>query len=223
MGGWRGPATPHLPVWRWPARRGGELALLAGATYPEVGAVVGWAASGVVWPGLGDDGHVGGPAWIRGGVEVPYAVPDELPPGAGRSGEAIYLRSTFAAALADGRSESASICVERIHGRLMLIAGGDDRLWPAAAFAEAVIGRLVEQSHQVPVRYLHYPAAGHMAGRPPGLPALPPAPPHPADGRRYHLGGTAAADAASGADAWPRVVSFLAQASPPVEDEPVRG
>ena len=32
--------------------RGGELALLLAATYPEIVAVVGWVASGIIWPGL---------------------------------------------------------------------------------------------------------------------------------------------------------------------------
>ena len=193
------------------ASRGGELALLAGATFPEVTAVVGWAASGVVWAGLGPGGRVGGAAWTHRGVPVPYAIPDELSAEAGKGADPVVLRPTFAAPAA--RPEAAAVIpVERIHGPLVLISGGDDQLWPAGLLADLVVRRLGAHGQAVRVRHLHYPAAGHLAGRPPGLPAVPPAPPHPADGRRYLLGGTGAADAASGADAWPQVVDFLRQA-----------
>jgi dienelactone hydrolase len=58
--------------------KGGELALLLGATYPEdIGAVIGYAPSGVVWQGITSDREVyhGGPKspWALGGVPVPFA------------------------------------------------------------------------------------------------------------------------------------------------------
>jgi dienelactone hydrolase len=49
--------------------RGGELALLLGATYRAVRAVVGFVPSHVVWPGLG--GRSNAPAWTHRGVPVP--------------------------------------------------------------------------------------------------------------------------------------------------------
>lgn len=199
------------------ASRGGELALLAGAKFPQVRAVVGWAASGVVWAGLGVGGRVGGPAWTEGGEPVPYAVPSDLPSGYGRRGRPIVLRSTFEAPLQDGRTEESVIAVERVQGPLLLMSGGDDRLWPAAPLAEVAVSRLADRRHRFDVRHLHYQPAGHLAGRPPGLPAPPPASAHPADGRRYDLGGTPAADASSGADAWPQVVELLSQALPHVD------
>ncbi|HYX45065.1 MAG TPA: acyl-CoA thioesterase/BAAT N-terminal domain-containing protein, partial [Acidimicrobiales bacterium] len=55
--------------------RGGELALLAAATFPLVGAVVGWAASAVLWAGLGAGARVGGPAWTWADEALRFATP----------------------------------------------------------------------------------------------------------------------------------------------------
>ena len=50
--------------------RGGELALLLGATYSRIRAVVAYVPSGIVWPSFPPTGHS---AWTLGGKEAPYA------------------------------------------------------------------------------------------------------------------------------------------------------
>jgi pimeloyl-ACP methyl ester carboxylesterase len=84
--------------------RGGELALLLGATYHEIKAVVSYAGSGVVFGGYPGPG----PAWTLGGEAVPFA-PSELDLSPGRDRPAVV----------PGPAEElvkAEIPVERING-----------------------------------------------------------------------------------------------------------
>jgi hypothetical protein len=50
------------------ASRGGELAILSASLFPQIRAVVGYTASGVIWEGIGD----GKPAWTFRGQPFPY-------------------------------------------------------------------------------------------------------------------------------------------------------
>jgi nucleolar protein 56 len=53
--------------------RGGELALLLGSRTDDVGAIVGWVPSGLVWQGLGDGrAPADTSAWSVDGEPVPY-------------------------------------------------------------------------------------------------------------------------------------------------------
>lgn len=191
------------------ASRGAELALLGAAMFAEVGAVVNWAPSSVCWTGLAAGGRPGEPAWTWGGRALPFVVPESIASPPANERAAATLAPRFSAALARERSQEAAIPVERIRSPLLLVSGGDDQLWPSSAMADAVVRRLKAHAHPYPVHHLRYPKAGHFAGRPPGMPAAPPCPRHPVDGRRYAVGGTPAHDVASGADAWPRIVAFL--------------
>lgn len=192
--------------------RGGELALLAGALIGDIGAVVAYAAGGVVWAGL-DQASTGpdpGPAWSIAGVAHPYLLADA---GAVRSAtgcQPAVLAGAFAGALDDPRAlGGACIDVEAIAGPVLLITGGDDQLWPAHRLAELTMRRLAARGHRGGDRHLAYPQAGHRVGAIAGLPASPAVAVHPADGIAYALGGSRRADAASGADSWPKVVRFL--------------
>ena len=172
------------------ASRGAELALLVGATYPEVGSVVALVPSSVVWPAFAGDEQQGRPAWTRQGRPVPHA--------------------GFAEPIDDVALAAATIPVERIKGPILVISGGDDRIWPAALFAEKVMRRRRQSgARRLGDVHLHYPDAGHTAGRPPGPPASDGFSFHPVYNRPVATGGTKAANAASSLDAWPRILSFL--------------
>lgn len=54
---------------------------------------------------------------------------------------------------------AATIPVERISGDLLLIAGGDDRVWPSVAFATAISQR--RQAHGGRTTIVEHPDAGH--------------------------------------------------------------
>jgi uncharacterized protein len=198
--------------------KGGELALLLGATFPrDVGAVVGYAPSALVWQGIAFDREVyyGGPRspWAIRGEAVPF-VPLARPGAAEmiRMTEALIedrpigTRAFYERAL---RNESAvaaaSVPVEEIEAPVLLISGTDDRLWPSTRLSEMAIRRLEAHDRPFPREHLRYEGAGHMIA-PPGY--------EPAASwtNRFELGGSREADEFANADSWPRVIAFLEDA-----------
>ncbi len=191
--------------------RGAELALLAASGCSRVGAVVAFAGSGVVWPGIGSDGAMRC-AWTRNGHCLPYATPVDARDAAPQDGEPIALRGGFVRALDDGGSvAAASIPIERIAGPVFLISGGDDQMWPSDVFGELAMRRLASAHRPFADRHDSHPGAGHTVARPPALPT-PTTIVHPRNGTRYAIGGTKAANARAAAAAWPQAVAFLERA-----------
>lgn len=195
--------------------KGAELALLLGATYPgDVGAVVGYAPSPIVWQGIPFDREVyyGGPRspWSFRGEPVPFAplsrpLPSELIQMTGSffDGRAINARPFYERALDDGPAvEAASIAVEKIAGPVLLISGTDDGLWPSTRLSEMVMERLKAHDHPHPSEHLRYEGAGHMI-------ALPGYEPEESWGRRLELGGSREANEFANTDSWPKVLHFL--------------
>lgn len=114
--------------------RGGELALLLGATFPEVGAVVSYVGSGLVSSSPTDFSVS---AWTYRGEPVPQ----------------FFDLNT---------ANNAAIPVERINGPVLLISGEDDLLWPSALLSDIAMDRLVARGHAHPHEHLRYPDAGHF-------------------------------------------------------------
>ena len=85
----------------------------------------------------------------------------------------------------------------------MLIAGGDDLLWPSSTMALQVAARLRKDRHKFADQLLIYPGAGHDIGYP-----FVPTQRTIAAGTLL-LGGTAAANAHADVDAWTHVLEFL--------------
>ena len=125
--------------------RGGELALLLGAHYPGLKAVISYVGSGVVVSSPeGDE-----PAWTYRGREVPRVPYDEDP-----------SRIT-------GRQEQmAEIPVERTNGPILLFAAGDDQIWPSAHLSKIAMDRLVRYDHPYEDQLVDYPDAGHLIQAP---------------------------------------------------------
>src|SRR3954462_5304471 len=97
--------------------RGGELALLLGATYPAAfRVVVANVPSNVVWPGLSDDSET--PAWTLNGKPI-VSVPSHFT----EADRAFSGRERFLKRLTDAESAArAEIAVERIGGPLLLFS-----------------------------------------------------------------------------------------------------
>ena len=176
--------------------RGGELALLVGATFPQIRAVVGYVPSGVLWPGNDNTGRPQpGPAWTYRGTPLPYIT---------------TARSYFGTRYADPADLArATIPVEKINGPVLLISGEDDALWPSTQLAQIAMDRLAQYRHPFPDKHLHYAGAGHLIGEP-FLPTTALASYYdPTVEKTLNVGGNAPGYAAAAADSWPQVVSFL--------------
>jgi dienelactone hydrolase len=187
---------------------GGELALLMGASFPTIRAVVGFAASGVIYQGIGP--YPGSPRarWTYHGVPLPF-VPFKKdltyhlqsrwnhltgqPPRA----TPLYLASLHDADLV----AQASIPVEKIQGPVLLISGSDDQVWPSSLLSDRVMQRLKRCGHPYADQHLCYEGAGHALH----LPYL------PTIGRTTALGGSLSRDAAASIDAWSHLLTFLEQ------------
>ena len=195
--------------------KGGELALLLGATYPEdVGAVVAYAPSPMVWQGIPFDREIyyGGPRspWSFRGSPVPFLplarpLPSELIRFTSSffDGQPVSGRPFYERALTNGPAvEAARIGVERINGPVLSISGTGDELWPSTRFAEMIVEKLGANGHPFPYEHLRYEGAGHLI-------TLPGYEPEEGWRRRVKLGGSPGANEFANTDSWPRVLAFL--------------
>ncbi|TWP53423.1 acyl-CoA thioester hydrolase [Lentzea tibetensis] len=197
------------------ASRGGELALLVGAHYPEVRAVVSVVGSGVVTQGIGPGANLlqkldhEAASWTWQGEPLPYLpyyVSDEL-----RSlvvnDEPVPLRLAFDTS--DGIPADCEIPVENIVGGVLLISSGLDEGWPCEELSEVAETRLAAHGHPFPYQHVVYTEAGHLIAGPPHRPATDLFGPGP--GVTFAYGGTPEANAAAQADAWKRTVEFFTE------------
>jgi len=188
--------------------RGGELALLTASFFPKVRAVVGLAASGIVWPGFAAGLPTPLSAWTRGGRAVPCAFP--VAPPRADCNSPLALRGAFLRGLDQQRQVArAEIPVDRIQAPVLLISGREDQMWPAHLFAKLAMRRRAKIGPDFHDLNLTYARAGHSAGRLIGLPAAPTTASYTGGRLCYALGGTKAANSRSALDAWPRILAFL--------------
>jgi dienelactone hydrolase len=185
--------------------RGGELALLLGATYPSLfRVVVANVPSNVVWPGLSDGSEI--PAWTLNGKPV-IGVPGHF-----TSADLMLSgRERFLKRLHDKDAVArAEIAVERIGGPVLLLSGKDDQLWPSDVFSARVVERLKAHHFKHPVEHYTYDDAGHMMARP----FVPTSDVrqvriHPISKRPNMSGGTPEGQARANEDAWGKLLRFL--------------
>ena len=183
--------------------RGGELALLLGATFPRVRAVVARVPSHVSWGAI-PPGE--GPSWTLAGRPVAWIETRRDRVG---QEEPIALTPGFVAALDDrAAEEQARIAVEQINGGVLLISGSDDQMWPSALMAERVEERLQAKGFAHRCQHLRCEGAGHMIG-PPNLPATAPPSRHPQRGQIFSFGGDAQSYARAAVRGWATTLDFL--------------
>ncbi len=200
--------------------RGGQAALLIGATFPRVGTVVSVVGSGLVTAGLPpaptllDSLALNVGSWTWRGRSVPYlrhtVGPDLLDQVA--SGEPVELARAFRPDLATRLElDAATIPVERIGGPVLLLSADDDRGWPSAHLSEIAAQRLRRLRHEFPVQHVRYPDAGHLMASPPYGPTelVVPVP-----GARLAMGGTQSATSEARTDAWRRAIAWFAEHLP---------
>ncbi len=187
--------------------RGGELALLLGATYPEFRAVVAYVPSHCVWQGL----NLSGPppdasSRTLKGEPLPYAKCRTGPAFFAQfgTGKPMELVSLFEGGLDDADTvEKAAIAVEKIRGPVMLVSGKADAMWPSSKMADLVVERLTKHNHPHSFIHLAYDGAGH-AIRKSYLPAA-----GTIARDTLAFGGNEEANVKAQADSWPKVLQFL--------------
>lgn len=206
----------------WGPSRGGELALLLGATFPDINAVIAWVPSGVVFWALGQS-EPGDTrpraAWTWRGNPLPCLQENnpfaDIAPAEPAPGQPVAWAPAYLEHLKDADAvERATIPVEKIRGPVLLVSGTDDQMWPSSVLADIAMRRLEAHDFTSPFLHLRYEGAGHtikvpygpLTVREAGLGV------EGFSGRLYSQGGTAKADAEAGADAWRRQLSFMQDA-----------
>jgi dienelactone hydrolase len=183
--------------------KGGEAALLVGATYGEIRTVAAYSPSHVVFQGIDEawsDSSVSKSSWTLHGEPVPY-VPFRMDYDCiERYG--FYL-GLYLASLQDHQAaERAAIPVERINGPILLLSGTDDAIWPSSMMCERVVERLKQHDFRLSFQHLRYDGAGHLLAGP-----TRPSPASSIEG--LPTGGTESANAAARDDAWTKVCGFF--------------
>ena len=183
--------------------KGAEAALLTAIRDPRLDTVVAISPTSVVWcnSGPGQDGEVWPQrsSWTHAGVALPFIASDPYWRRDYRDGLISY-RSLHEQSLLRFASEvaAATIPVERANAEIILVAGGDDALWPSETFAKSIAARLAACSRQA--RLVINQAAGHRV--------LFPGESTPRSTLHAH-GGNDQADAALGAAAWKVITEHL--------------
>ena len=176
--------------------KGAEAALLLGALHPEIDAVVAVSAPHVVWAALSQE-RPQRSSFTRGGEQLSFVPYDDDWEPDTEPVEFVGMYEQSLETYAD-RVPAARIPVERVTGDVLLVAGGDDRLWPSCDMAEEIVARRAATGLNTSL--VVHPRAGHRVV----LPGEQPAPPS-------HLvhGGTPEADAELGRLVWPYLVRLL--------------
>ena len=188
--------------------KGGELAVLTAATFPEkIRATVGLSPSCVVWQGLSEAGRpLKKACWAKGGKSLQY-----LPLKVKLStlfkvifGLEFSLVSSYRDSLKNQKTyEGARIPVENINGPVLLLTGSDDALWPAAGMCERIVDTLAQHNHPYSYEHVSYQGAGH-ALRTPYLPSN-------KEQKRDKMlfGGSPEASVKACIDSWGRMLAFF--------------
>ncbi len=177
---------------------GAEAALLTGVYSAQVDAVIAFSPSDVVWAGVTSDGRVTS-HWTNGGSALPFVPfdpqwrPDTDPPAF----LDLYRRSReqFADAV-----PAATIAVEGI-ARLIVVAGGDDLVWPSLDSAQRIRDR--RRQHGLETTVVVDRQAGHRAVLPGEVAAQ--------GGQRMQRGGSPEADQRLGRLAWSEIVALASR------------
>ncbi len=196
--------------------RGGELALLLGASYADVKAVVATVPSGLIWAAAIAADPLPS-AWTQGGKELPYVPQSGVMPTVttDASGQKIFIEAPMflgdVKAASPDALDAATIRVEKTNGPVLLLAGADDQLWASCTLAAVAFDRLKSTGHQATHAddFQCYPEAGHSLGTP-GIPTTGSDKYYMTDYKMWMaLGGTPAGTARAARESDTRIRRFL--------------
>ena len=179
----------------------------------ELRAVVAVSPSSVVWQALAEGRPPPKSRWTLDGRPLPYAplkgerllgqmlIENPLRKLVHRPPE-LHTVKAYEAALREAAAREAAIPVERIRAPLLLLAGEDDEVWPAAQMGRALMERHGRERSD---RLVTYPNTGHISLRPPGVPTT------VLRSGELAFGGTAAGFFDAMQAAWPEILGFLGE------------
>jgi dienelactone hydrolase len=150
--------------------KGAEMALLAATAYRDIGRVVAFMPSNVVWEGVCAQPSHPRSSWCYQGKPLPFipnSIDDNYYANMVNVIDHLVQSGTEPTRLAD-----AAIPVEKIRGSILLISASDDRTWPSAAMADLTMARLQQHRHPFASEHLCLQSVGHTLG----LPYLPHSP-----------------------------------------------
>jgi dienelactone hydrolase len=172
------------------ASKGAELALLLASRKPEIKGVIAISPSSVVWQGIPASFWPTPPvrsSWRAGGKPLAF-----VPYAAGFIPDPANLVELYRRSLENREAaRAAAIPVEKINGPILLLAGADDTLWPAAEMGEAICARLKANGFRFSFQQVVYPQAGHTLNE------------------KYMFGGTADGNRRARLDIPVRIAAFL--------------
>jgi dienelactone hydrolase len=178
--------------------KGAEAGLVVATRYPGIRTAVLGMPSSVVWDGMTGENYMLGSlssSWSEKGEPVPHLAYKGQPGSDG-------LMPVFVNGLKElDRNPAAIIPVEKYKGKLLLVCGEAEKLWPSCPMAGQIVARAAAKGAPAPV-VLRYRDAGH------GVMGAPFA---DNKARRYwaKLGGTEAGNAAARMDSWVKIREFL--------------
>ena len=148
------------------AAKGGELALLLGATYNDYKVIVAWVPSGYVWQGISQTMQLAS-SWSLNGQDLPCLTGVLRPEDIAKyeKGELDSVRHFYSLGLeqADSaRVEKAMIPVEKIKAPILLVSGTDDQTWPSAEFSDIIMDKLKKHNHPYEYKHVRYEGGGHQ-------------------------------------------------------------
>ncbi|WP_170226542.1 acyl-CoA thioester hydrolase/BAAT C-terminal domain-containing protein [Rudaeicoccus suwonensis] len=182
-------------VWVAGTSFGSEAALLVGALSDDVAEVIAFAPSDVVWAGYDGDRETS--HWTLRGQALPY-VPFDWNEHVAQTPahfRPLYEKSWSTAGHA---ATTARIPVEHIN-RLVLVAGGDDQVWPSVAHAQRIVAHRAQAG--LVTQLIVHPHAGHRTILPGEHPVT--------TGATMMRGGNENADRELGSQAWPVILNEL--------------
>jgi dienelactone hydrolase len=178
--------------------KGAEAGLLVATRTPGIRAAVLGMPSSVVWDGMSGENYLLGSfssSWSAQGAPVPHLAYKGQPDARG-------LMAVFENGLKElDKNPSAIIPVEQYRGKLMLVCGEAEKLWPSCPMTDQIVARAAKAGGP-PVTVLRYKDAGH------GVMGAP----FTDDKTRENwsqMGGTEEGNAAARADSWPKIIAFL--------------
>ncbi|WP_164217152.1 acyl-CoA thioesterase/bile acid-CoA:amino acid N-acyltransferase family protein [Virgibacillus sp. YIM 98842] len=197
--------------------RGGELALLLGATFDYYQSIIAGAPSAYITAGMKNGIFAPVSSWTFNRKALPYI-------------KFTYRFSTMFSILKNwilkkpisylsiwdntlkyrkGITE-ARIPVENIHVPVMFISGEDDQLWPSGRYVKMMEDKLKSTNATQRNRYLYYENAGHFLSFPYSFINMPARVfMNVGGGMTMTFGGSKTANAKAAKDSWDRILQFL--------------